>query len=312
MSRANVRDALLLALAAASLLFGGGIGCDPELDGTALRPATFDSLRYVAFYGKKLPGNGWAVLHYPIVPTASIEATVGVVNPRYFQASEDAEGCLGLRDDTGFDWRICATYQIPANLHITSSLSGDTADCPGATGALLRFAIDSMNMTAWYQCPSGSLTELESVPTQWSVGEKWNLIFGGYNLGKGAEVGYSGLRYDSAGPFEDTDDGDIAFDSFRAFKLGLDAFYEFDAGNFGGGIGLAFTARSALISATTETRNLGAFPDTNALKHLTKADKTYFKLVDGLFPDKFGKYFKTFPKVAEEEACAMEDEEDFF
>mgnify|MGYP003481710910 CR=1 FL=1 len=65
-------------------------------------------------------------------------------------------------------------------------------------------------------------------------------------------------------------------------------------------------------SATTLTRNLGAFPDTDVEKDLGKADKTFFKLVDGLFPDKFGKYFKTFPKVAEGEACAMEDMEDFF
>jgi hypothetical protein len=150
------------------------------------------------------------------------------------------------------------------------------------------------------------LTELESVASEWDAGEKWRLAFGGYNLGKGAEVGFSRLRYASEGPFEATLDGQIAFATFDALRFGMDAYYEFEDDDFGGGITQASTARGALVFATTQTRDQDAFPDTNVLKYLSKADKGYFKLVDKLFPDKFGGYFKTFPKVAEGEACAME------
>lgn len=313
MVRAHRPEGALLLLAASMLFFGGGVGCEPDLEGVDLRPALFDTTRYVGFYGKKPPGNGWAVLDYPIVPTASIEANVGVFNTRYLQASEDADGCLGFRDDVGFDWRICVTYQLgPANLHISSTLSGDTADCPGATGAFLRVEDDGDDLSAWYQCPGGMLTELESVASGWDAGEKWRLLFGGYNLAKGAEVGFSRLRYASAGPFEATLDGNIAFAAFDAFRYGIDAYYEFEDDDFGGGFTQAAIARGALVSATTQTRDLGAFPDTDVLKDLSKADKSYFKLVDKLFPDKFSGYFKTFPKVAEGEACAMEGMYPFF
>ena len=307
-------EALLLLLLATSLLFGGGIGCEPDLEGTDLRAVSFDDDYYVAFYGKKPPGNGWAVLPYPVVPTASIEARVGVVNPRYFAASEGAEGCVGLRHESLLpDFRICATYELsPTNLHISSTLSSETADCPLVTGAVLRLQDDGDDVTATYQCPGGEVTELESVASQWDAGEKWHLAFGGYNLGKGAEVGFGRIHYVSDGPFEDSDDGDIAFSTFDAFRLGIEAFHFLDDDDFNGAIPSLTAETNALISATTLTDNLGAFPDTDVLKDLRKADSTNFKLVSKLFPDKFDKFFKTFPKIAEGEACAMEDMGPFF
>lgn len=315
MTRPRGLEALLLVLIAASLLFGGGIGCEPDLDGTDLRSALFDDDYYVAFYGKKPPGDGWAVLPYPVVPPASLEARVGVVNPRYFAASEGAQGCVGLQQLVPLvDYRICATYQLnPTNLLIWSSLSSDTANCLNATGAVLRLEDDGDDVTATYTCPGESATELESVASQWDAGEKWFHVFGGYNLGKGAEVGFGRLRYVSAGPFEDSDDGDIAFSTFNAFRLGIDAFHFLDDDNFGGAIPSLLGESDALITATTLTDDLGAFPDTDVLKQLRKADSTNFKLVTKILETaKFDKFFKTFPKIAEGEACAMEGMVPFF
>jgi hypothetical protein len=309
----RIETALLLWIAA-SLFFGGGLGCEPELEGTQLRVTSFDELRYVAFQGKKPPGNGWAVLEYPIVPPAALEATVGIFNPRYFQASEDAEGCVGLRQSTlAFDYRICVTYQLaPTNLLVWSTLSGVTADCPGATGAVLRLEDDGDDVSAFYTCPGGMETLLEDVPSQWDAGEKWFHAFGGYNLGKGAEVGFSRLRYESDGPFEASDDGDIAFASFAALRLGIEAYYAFDDDDFPGGITLGNQSFGELNFATGQTINLGAFPDTDVEKDLIKSHKSYAKLGNKLFPDKFDGYFKSFPKIADTLACAISEEEDFF
>ena len=47
-------------------------------------------------------------------------------------------------------------------------------------------------------------------------------------------------------------------------------------------------------------------------KDLIKALKSYVKTFDKLSPDKFSGYFKAFPKIAEEEACALDEEEPFF
>jgi hypothetical protein len=315
MTRPRGLDALLLVLVAACLLFGGGIGCEPELDGTDLRSALFDDEYYVAFYGKKPPGNGWAVLPYPIVPPAALEARVGVVNPRYFEASVDALGCVGLqRLSPLLDYRICLRYVLDSvpGVEISSSLSGEIDFCPMVTGALLRLEDDGEDVTATYTCPGGSPVVLETAESQWAVGQKWNHVFGGYNLGKGAEVGFGRLRYESNGPFEDTDDGDIAYFTFQAFRFGIDAFHQLDDDNFGGAVTFLNSETNALINATTLTDNLGAFPGTDVLKDLRKADSTNFKLVTKLFPDKFDKYFKTFPKVAEGEACAMEGMAPFF
>jgi hypothetical protein len=313
MPRPRSLEGALLVILAAGLFFGGGLGCEPDLEGTQLRVTSFEGLRYAAFQGKKAPGNGWAVLEYPIVPPASIDAMVGIFNPRAFAASEDAEGCVGLRRNTGTpDFRICATYQLsPTNLLVWSTLSGTTANCPGATGARLRLLDDGDDVSAFYTCPGGMETLLDDVPSQWDVGQKWFQVFGGYNLGKGAEVGFARLRYTSDGPFEATPDGDIAFASYEWFRLGIEAFHEFDDGDFGGGITFAGQARNELIFATTQTINLGAFPDTDVEKDLIKADKSYFKTFDKLFPDKFDGYFKSFPKIADIVACAISDEEDF-
>jgi hypothetical protein len=305
-------ETLLLLLIATALFLGGGLGCEPELEGTDLRVAAYEQTRYVAFYGKKPPGNGWAVLEYPIVPTASIEANVGVVNPRYFDASEDAEGCIGLRQSDALAFfQICVTYLLgPTLIHISSNLSGATAQCPTVTGARLRLVDDGVNLSAFYTCPGGMETLLDDVESEWDAGEKWFAFFGGYNLGKGAEVGFSELRYASDGPFDGSADAAIAYATFETFRLGIDAFHLLDE-DFGGGAALCSDAFGELNFATFQTLNLGAFPDTDVQKDLIKSHKSYAKLGDKLFPDKFGGYFKGWPKIADTLACAMSEQEDF-
>jgi hypothetical protein len=162
---------------------------------------------------------------------------------------------------------------------------------------------DGDPLSAWYAGPNGTLTELASVASGWDSGEKWRLLFGGYDVEQGAEVGSSRLRYASAGPFVHTVDGNSAF---TAFRCGIAAYYAFEGDDFGCGSTQASVARSALVSATTQTRDQGAFPDTDVWKNLGKADKGHFELVDELSPDQSGSYFETFPKVAEGRAWAME------
>jgi hypothetical protein len=315
MPRPRSLEGALLLILAVSLFFGGGLGCEPELEGTSLRATSFDGLRYVAFQGKKPPGNGWAVLEYPILPPASLEAMVGVFQPRAFAPSVGADGCVGIREavQPGFDWRICARYELEPQqrVDVWSTLGANTAQCLGATGAVLRLEDDGVNVRALYTCPGGSETELQEIDSEFDVGEKWFHAFGGYNLGKGAEIGFARLRYEADGPWEATNPGLATYGSFEAFRLGLDAFHELDDDDFGGGFTLAAQARVELAFATNLTISQNLFEGSDVEKDLIKADKSYFKTVDRLFPDRFDHYFKSFQKVADTLACAISDEEDF-
>jgi hypothetical protein len=306
-------ETILLALIAACVLFGGGLGCEPELDGTKFKIASYGDVRYAAFYGSGELGNGWARLPYPYVPTASISATVGVVNPSYAEESDDAEGCLFLEQfNTLTYFQLCVTYLLASTeILISSNLSGDTATC-NATGALVRLVDTGGNVEAYYTCPGGMETQLESVSSQWNAGERWNMAFGGYNLRRGAEVGYVDLRYQSNGPFEASVEGNIAYDSFRAFSSGIEASKYFLAGNFGNGFVQALGSSSFSQNAFMAIDDTDLFPDSGVEKFLTKAYKSNFKLSQGLTPDRYSGYPKKFQKLAETLACAMEEEEPYF
>ena len=317
-------DAVLLLLLGASLLLGGGLGCEPALEGTTLRVSSFEGLYYAGITGRREPGNGWAVLEYPVKanpgPTnavaASIEATVGVLNPRFLEASAGGEGCVALREKTpGADFRICASYEIaPPNLRIFSTLSGEEADCPGATRALLRVADDGADVSVLYTCPGAEdPVELESVPTQLDGGERWFLAFGAEGLAKGAEIGFADLRYTSAGPFDDAADmdrtDDVVFDAFNALRLGIEAYHDFAASEFSDGMGASRNSWIALNRAANVTLNQSLFADTDVARRLVKARSSFLKL-DNKLPPVRESYFKAFAKVAAEEAAAIAEAED--
>jgi hypothetical protein len=328
-------DVALLLLLAASLLFGGGLGCEPALEGTTLRATSFEDVRYAAFTGRRAPGNGWAVLEYPARPfdppeageetvEAKIEASVGVLNPRHLEASAGAAGCVALREKTpGGDLRICASYEIaPPNLRIFSTLSAAEADCPAATEALLRVADDDTNLTVSYQCPAAAnATTLASVPSPIDEGEKWFLAFGVEGLAKGGEIGFHTLRITSHGPFlevvqgqpqrQTTPEGLIAFATFNALRIGIETFHRFgDPDQFNGGIGGANQSWVQLNGAANSTANQNRFPDTDVLRNLTRARSMLVKLDNRLFPGKVDGYFKAFPKIAALLAAALAEEEE--
>lgn len=317
-------DAVLLLLLGASLLLGGGLGCEPALEGTTLRVSSFEGLYYAGITGRREPGNGWAVLEYPVKanpgPTnavaASIEATVGVLNPRFLEASAGGEGCVALREKTpGADLRVCASYEIaPPNLRIFSTLSAEEADCPGATRALLRVADDGTDVAVFYTCPGAEdPVELESIPTQLGAGEKWFLAFGAEGLEKGAEIGFADLRIRSAGPFTSSTDmdlrDDVAFGAFEALRLGIAAFHDLAAGEFSGGMSTARAAFLQLNTATNRTVNQGLFAGTDVARNLVRARSSFVKL-DNKLPPVSDTYFKAFGKVAAQEAAAIAEAED--
>src|SRR5262249_46773760 len=80
-------DASLLALVAAGLLFGGGLGCEPVLQGVTLRPAQLTPGDfYIAFTGKKPPGTGSLELPYPLTPAFGVAARMGVFSANALDA----------------------------------------------------------------------------------------------------------------------------------------------------------------------------------------------------------------------------------
>jgi hypothetical protein len=168
-------------------------------------------------------------------------------------------------------------------------------------------------VTARYRCPgSVSYTDLTSAATQWNAGEKWFTLAGAYNLAKGAQIGFDDFDIDTAGPFDGSQEAQIAFATFDGFRFGMRALYELEWGDLGGAQTLAGTALGALDFSYHQTVDFGFFPDSNVAKLVTKSFMGYGKLYDGLFEGKEAKYFKSFPKLADTEACALEEMGPFF
>jgi hypothetical protein len=314
--RPRAFEALLLLAISACLFFGGGLGCEPVLEGTTLRVVSLrvngDIDRYVAFQGKKSPGNGWAVLRYPVTPTFGFRAQVGVKDPLRVQDSLNADACIGFRQDgTTNEYRLCARYET-ANLHVFSNLTTDTADCPGETNALLEVIDDGVDVTLNYACP-GQLgtTLLDEVPSQWNMGERWFPAFGAYNLAKGGEAAFDDVSLTSDGPFDGSLEAGVAFSVFDGLRFGISAARLFEDDDFLDGSTNASIGFGAVAFARFQVESLDLFPGTKIEKDLVKADKTYFKLVDKLQPDKTDKYLKSFSKLADLLACLEEDIDDF-
>jgi hypothetical protein len=314
-------DRLLLVLAGAALFFGGGVGCDPVLDGVDLKAAYVLSDPgdktsqdwYARFGGKKAPGNGLAEIPYPVAPPFAIEARVGVLDPAAVADSADAEGCIGFRrSDGGEQYALCATYLTsPSRTRVFSNLSFSEFDCDGASFAILRLEDDGMTAETSYKCPGDAdFVPLDDDVSEWGADEKWFPFLSASNLAKGGEVGIDDLQFFSAGPFEPGAEGDIAFATFDALRAGIDAFRDVESGASGTSNG---TAMDALLNGAVALKEAAsAFPDTNAAKLLAKSQKSGFKLVFGLFHEGEEKYEKGFPKTAASIADALGEMEPSF
>lgn len=306
--RRRRNDLLLVLGAAVCLLLGGGIGCDPVLDGVDLKAAYVLSDPgdktsqdwYARFGGKKAPGNGFAAIPYPVAPSFAIEARVGVLDPEAVADSVDAQGCIGFRQNggAGAEYAICATYLTsPSRTRVFSNLSATEFDCDDASFAILRLEDDGMTAQASFKCPTdANFATLDDDVSEWDVGEKWFAFLAANDLAKGAEVGIDDLQFFSGGPFETSDEGDIAFATFDALRAGIDAFLDVESGESGTSNG---TAMDGLLNGAVDLKQTaGAFPDTDAAKRLAKAQKSAFKLVFGLYHEQEEKYEKSFPKTA--------------
>lgn len=316
MSRTKLRDALLLSLAAASLFFGGGIGCDPELDGVDFRPAYVYEIPgdknspkdwYMRFGGKKEPGNAWAALAYPLLPPFRATARFGVFMPEALAASEDAEGCIGFREhDFSDEFRLCLSYQIPTNVHIYSTLDGNTADCIGADKAELQLEETGANVIARYRCPGAmDFTQLTSVASRYNAGERWFNFTGAYNLMKGGEVGFDDFRVTSNGQFGVGAEAETAWYTFRGFNFALEAFYELEAEDQLGAQGFGEDAFDEFSNAVVYFENDLATFSSAAEKLWFKGGKGFLKSSQGLFSEKPDKYFKGAPKFLDAFACSL-------
>ena len=299
-------DPLLLLGAAACLLFGGGIGCDPVLQGVDLRatsrlsdPNDRFSPRdgYIAFNGKKAPGNGLAQLPYAMTAPFGVSARMGVFVEDALAASAGAEGCIGLGDTESADeHRLCVTYEIaPANVHL--AFGAATADCAGETRAELQLEDDGVNVTARYRCGGlGPFTTLDTTPSLWSEDEKWNAFVSAEGVAKGGQVAFDDFRVvaeaPSAAPGSPVE---LAFLTFDAFRLGLEAFYEIEDEDFAEAGALAGEAQGKLGFAAA------AADDPAVQKLLSKAKSSLEKLLLST-----AKFQKGLPKVADVEAAALE------
>ena len=187
---------------------------------------------YMAFNGKKAPGNGSAQLPFALTTDTEpfgVSARMGVFDEDALSASAGAEGCIGLRDTESADeHRLCVTHQTaPANLEV--AFGAATADCAGATRAELRLEDDGVNVTARYRCASNvPFSVLDTVASLWADDEKWNAFVSAEGVAKGGQVAFDDFLVETDGPFSADDEAEIAFFTFEALRLGMEAFYDIE------------------------------------------------------------------------------------
>jgi hypothetical protein len=314
----------LLLLSAACLLFGGGVGCDPQLDGVEFRPAYVFEIPgdrnspkdwYMRFGGRSEPGDGWAVLPYPVLPPYGATARLGVFLPDASTASEGAEGCIGFREkDLSDEFGLCVRYYLgPARLGIyTYGISSETGLCLG-TRADLDLQDNGTNLVLRYRCEGDvNFTELDTVASRHDEGERWFFLAGAYGVMKGGEVGFDDLRLASNGPFAITPEGEAAWYTFVAFDDSLDAFYELEDGDLSGGAD-QWEAASGLLASVGQLFDGEAvdFGDSDAFKLWVKGGKGFVKSASGFSSEKPDRYFKLSPKFLDAFACSISEMEPF-
>ena len=294
----------LLLGAAACLLFGGGVGCDPELAGVDFRatsvlsdPNDRFSPRdwYMAFNGKKAPGNGSAELPYELTPPFGVSARMGVFVQDSVADSLGSEGCIGLRNTGAAEQVRLCVRQDPGVLVIDTSLDSSSATCPGATRAELDLDDDGMNVVARYRCPGLAFVPLTSAASDFDAGEEWNAFVAAEGLVKGGQVAFDDFRVVSEDPSAAPGSAaDIAFQTFEAFRLGVEAVYSIEDEEPGEAGGFAGEASGKLGFAAANSSNPAA------QKLLGKAASSLEKLLLST-----AKYQKGFVKVAGVIASAL-------
>jgi hypothetical protein len=315
---ARLRDALLLAVAASLLLFGGGVGCDPELDGVKIRPSSIPLIPgdkkgpqdwYLAFQGKKPPGNAWLALPHPLVPPYGAEFRVGVFDDDALQESQNAFGCLGFRrDNLAEDYQICARYEITPSIgvRVSWSFDGSNAFCAGDTRVRLALADDGADVTGSYQCPGDAEMTLGTVATPYDTGERWFSYTSAYNLMKGGEVGFDDYHVDTFGALNSSNEALTAQSVFDGWRLGLQAFYDLEAQDLSSAQGNAQDGFFELLDAFEDIDDGISVFDRDTEKFLIKGGKGYLKAGSALLDGKESKYLKSYPKLSEPVACGLE------
>lgn len=300
-------DRLLLLAAAALLGLGGGVGCDPVLEGVTLRAARMPAGAgeppdwFVAFAGKKPPGHGFAALPYPLTPPFGVEARMGVFAPEALAASAGAEGCIGLRDTASSDaHRLCVRWESEAAA-LRVSFGAESAACEDATRAELRLGDDGMTVTARYRCSAGDpFSTLGTAPSLFGSGETWHAFVSAEGLAKRGQVAFDDFAVTSAPFASPHPDADVLQATFDALRLGLEAFHAVEEEELGEAETLAQIAHGNVLFA--EQNVSPALADaTGAGKLLAKAEASHAKLLASA-----SKFLKGFAKAAAADADALE------
>lgn len=295
-------DLLLLALAGGLLLLGGGVGCEPTLAGVDFKaksirlPAPEPLDWYMAFGGKKPPGEGEVQVPYSLRPPFGVRALMGVFEDRALAASDGAEGCIGLRN-TGSpeEHRLCLEYQ-DASSSVEIRFGSASVECNGPRATLALDVDDAgTNVVAKYRCGSiGVLEPLATVPSLWAQGEHWNAFVGASGLAKGAQVGFDdfAVASDEVGI---GDPGEPAFLLFDVLRLGIEAVDEIEKGNLNG-------ASDRVAEAQNKLDFVAGTPPAAGLEKIL--DKVRTSL--GKAASSSTKFPKSFAKLAAPIASALE------
>jgi hypothetical protein len=301
MIRPRGTDVALLLLAAACLLFGGGLGCEEDADGVSFRAAQIEGERYFGITGKKEPGEGSLRFPYPLDPPFYGKVNIGVFNPRVLEQTVGSVGYGQLeRVDLGERYRMEVRYEItPAiGLRFTSNLDANDAFCPDVTRAFMRIDDNATTAQLRYKCdeadPWSTLTTAGSLYTG---GELWYWRVGAFGLGKKDQIGFNHYRVESAPPTAPSPERAAGFATFDFFRYGLRAFRHIEDGETLDAQADANTALGALIAAKSLIQSGTAdFSGTSVERNLIKADKTFFKSYTSLQDGRTEPYLKSFQK----------------
>ena len=247
---------------------------------------------------------------YPLDPPFYGKVNIGVFNPAVLTQTASAVGYGQLeREDLGERYRIEARYELSPTigLRFSSNIDATTAFCPGVTRGFLRIDDDAVNAQLRYKCAEvDDWSALTTAPSQFTVGESWYWRVGAFDLGKKAQIGFNHYRVSSAAPTAPTPERQAAFATFDLFRFSLMSFRHLEQDELPEAQADSGTALGALIAAKSLIQNgIADFDGTGVEKNLIKADKTYFKLYEGLFDGKQASYLKSYQKAAEPMTWAL-------